>query len=90
MGFLNYGKNSTNVTFSKVVNGNNTHPTVQAHFWQEYGIKLDCPQAPLVGHGNADGPMWLPAELAKVIPGQLVRRLLAPLRTALRPVEVMK
>lgn len=82
IGFSKYGKNSTNVTFPKVVDGKNTHPTVQAYFWQEYGIKLAFPQAPLVDHGNSEGPMWLPAELAKVVPGQLVRRLLAPLQTA--------
>jgi len=67
--FSNYRKNSTNVTFWKVVNRKITHPTVRAHFWQDSGIKLDFPQAPLVDYGNADGPIWLPSELAKVIPG---------------------
>ncbi|KAI4684393.1 uncharacterized protein J4E84_006382 [Alternaria hordeiaustralica] len=82
IGFVVYGKNSTNVTFEKVVDGGATHPTVPHCFWQTYGIKLDFPQAPLVDHGNTNGPIWLPVELAKVVPGQLVRHLLAPLQTA--------
>jgi hypothetical protein len=83
IGLSPYGKNSTNVTFEKTdVNGKVARPTIQHHFMQKYNIRLVAPQAPLVNFGTTVDPKWLPSELCKVIPGQLVRRLLDPQQTS--------
>jgi eukaryotic translation initiation factor 2C len=81
-GLSHYGGNSTNVTFKNVVNSKVTYPTVQQYFMQKHNITLSRPQAPLVNYGSSDDPKWLPVELCKVVPGQLVRHLLSPQQTS--------
>lgn len=47
----------------------------------EHGITLKSPRAPLVNIRNKDEPVWIPAELCKVLPGQDARKLLSPNQT---------
>ena len=78
-----YGKNATNVTFPKThTNGTVTHPTVQQHFLEEHNIRLHYPRAPLANAGIPKDPIWIPAELCKILPGQLKRGLLTSEQTA--------
>jgi hypothetical protein len=78
-----YGQNSTNVKFDKTdANGKVTTTTVQNHFLNEYNIRIVAPKAPLVWYGAPERRMYLPAELCKIIPGQLARRMLSPQQTS--------
>ncbi|KAI2487016.1 Piwi multi-domain protein [Pyrenophora tritici-repentis] len=77
------GKNSTNVRFRKHdAEGKVITLTVEEHFRQAHNIRLSHPQAPLVNYGKPEKPMWMPAELCKILPGQLVRQLLLPSQTS--------
>ena len=81
--FASYGENATNVTFPKTdANGKVTHPTVQQHFLEEHNIRLHYPRAPLANAGIPKDPIWIPAELCKILPGQLKRGLLTSEQTA--------
>lgn len=82
-----WGQNSTNVRFFKTdADGKVTQPTVQEHFQQAHNIRLAMPRTPLANCGTDQDPMWIPAELCFVIPGQPARRLLDPLQ-ATRMIE---
>ncbi|KAF1845242.1 Piwi-domain-containing protein [Cucurbitaria berberidis CBS 394.84] len=75
--FSPYGKHSQNVTFQETDSkGKVSNVSVEQYFRRKYNIKLVAPQAPLVNYGAPKDPKWIPAELCKILPGQLARRLL--------------
>ncbi|OAL53799.1 Piwi-domain-containing protein [Pyrenochaeta sp. DS3sAY3a] len=71
------GQNSQTVSFSVTDDkGKATRTTIQQHYKKHYNIDLRYPQAPLVNYGTIGDPKWLPAELCKIAPGQVAKRLL--------------
>ncbi|KAJ4371250.1 hypothetical protein N0V83_004467 [Neocucurbitaria cava] len=72
-----FNKNSQNITFGEVdANGKVTKVSVEQYFRTKYNIILASAQAPVVNYGTTKDPKWIPAELCKVLPGQLAKRLL--------------
>ncbi|KAL1794479.1 hypothetical protein ACET3X_007900 [Alternaria dauci] len=81
--FAKWGQHARNVSFPKLeANGTTTHPTVLQYFLKQYKIKLNFPEAPLANAGKPEDPVWIPAELCRILPGQLSRSLLPPQQTA--------
>lgn len=52
------------------------------YFQNHHGITLQIPKIPVLNVGTISKPSYLPAELATVLPGQAVRRLLSGQQTA--------
>ncbi|CAO2655718.1 Nn.00g045210.m01.CDS01 [Neocucurbitaria sp. VM-36] len=72
-----FGRHSQNITFQETdAQGKVTTVSVEQYFLRKYNIKLAAAQAPLVNYGTTRDPKWIPAELCKVLPGQVARRLL--------------
>lgn len=72
-----FGKNSKNTSFKETdKNGKVTEVSVEQYFRSKYNITLSAAQAPLVNYGTTNAPMWIPAELCDILPGQLAKRLL--------------
>jgi hypothetical protein len=55
--------------------------TVFDFFKKKYGTDLDD-RLPVVNVGNGDHPMYLPAEVCEILPGQTIKRKLSPDETA--------
>ena len=55
--------------------------TVFDYFKSQHGITLQHPDLPVLNVGSRNNPTYLPIELATVLPGQPVRRLLSGLQT---------
>ncbi|RMZ74672.1 rna interference and silencing [Pyrenophora seminiperda CCB06] len=82
VGFAPFKKNSTNMKFRKQdAEGRVTTPTVEEYFKQAHKITLSRPKAPLVNFGEPEDPRWIPAELCRILPGQLARDTLLPVQT---------
>lgn len=78
-----FGKNSQNTTFQETdADGKVTTVSVEQYFRRRYNITLSAAQAPLVNYGTTKAPMWIPAELCHILPGQVAKRLLLGAQTS--------
>lgn len=68
----NYGS-SAQITFECFKYAPSTTITVAEYFKREYGITLKAPGMPAVNFGSDTRPIWIPAELGTVMPGQVYR-----------------